>query len=249
MATKSMCETYICVTNIDEAQFVSDFILTAEEGDGRAEEFMEKFSKACSSHFDPHKHLKKIGLANQTTMYKKETRAIGQLLQKTMMKTFGPDLINEHYYEFDTICDATQVRQDAVDELCNMDADPKKPDLDFILVVGGFDSSNTAHLLEIPHMRGVPSFHINSAECIQAENKITHRTADGAIVEDEGPFLTEAMLWDTDPETGGKTKKLLRVGVTSGASTPDKEVQDALGRIMILNKLNEAGLELIEETQ
>jgi len=249
MATKSMCETYICVTNIDEAQFVSDFILTAEEGDGRAEEFMEKFSKACSSHFDPHKHLKKIGLANQTTMYKKETRAIGQLLQKTMMKTFGPDLINEHYYEFDTICDATQVRQDAVDELCNMDEDPKRPDLDFILVVGGFDSSNTAHLLEIPHMRGVPSFHINSAECIQAENKITHRTADGAIVENEAPFLTEAMLWDTDPTTGEKTKKLLRVGVTSGASTPDKEVQDALGRIMILNKLKEAGLELIEETQ
>lgn len=249
MATKSMCETYICVKNLDEAEDVADFILTAEEGDGRAEEFMKKFQKACSSHFDPHKHLKKIGLANQTTMYKKETRAIGQLLQKTIMKKFGPDLINEHYYEFDTICDATQVRQDAVDELCNMHMDPKEPDLDFILVVGGFDSSNTAHLLEIPQMRGVQSYHINAAECIQAENKIRHRTVDGAIVEEEGPFLTEEMLWSTDEETGKRTKKMLRVGVTSGASTPDKEVQDALGRIMMLNKLSEAGLKLEESKE
>lgn len=239
MATKSMAETYICVKNLDEAEYVADFIVNAEEGDGRAEEFMEKFKKACSSHFDPHKHLEKIGLANQTTMYKKETRAIGQLLQKTIMKKFGPDLINEHYYEFDTICDATQVRQDAVDELCSMHDDPEQPDLDFILVVGGFDSSNTAHLLEIPQMRGVTSYHINAADCIQAENKIRHRTVAGEIIEDEGPFLTEEMLWSTDEETGERTKRTLRVGVTSGASTPDKEVQDALGRIMMLNKLSE----------
>ena len=247
MATKSMCETYICVKNLDEAEYVADFIINAKEGDGRAEEFMAKFKKACSSHFDPHKHLSKIGLANQTTMYKKETRAIGQLLQKTIMKKFGPDLINDHYYEFDTICDATQVRQDAVDELCNMHQDPNEVDLDFILVVGGFDSSNTAHLLEIPQMRGVPSYHINAAECIQAENKIRHRTVEGEIVEEPGPFLTEEMLWTVDKKTGERTKKMLRVGVTSGASTPDKEVQDALGRIMMLNKLSEAGLKLEED--
>jgi len=247
MATKSMCETYICVTNVPEAEYVADFIVNAKEGDGRAEEFMEKFKKASSSHFDPHVHLRKIGLANQTTMYKKETRAIGQLLQKTMMKKFGPDLINEHYYEFDTICDATQVRQDAVDELCTMHDDPKQPDLDFILVVGGFDSSNTAHLLEIPHMRGVTSYHINAADCVQADNKIKHRTVDGEVVVSEGPFLTEEMLWTIDEETGKRTKKMLRVGVTSGASTPDKEVQDALGRVMMLNKLSEAGLKLEED--
>merc|ERR1711862_536774 len=145
MATKSMCETYICVKNLEEAEYVANFILTAKEDDVEAAaEFMGKFSVACSPHFNPYKHLKRIGLANQTTMYKKETRAIGQLLQKTMMKKYGPDLINEHYYEFDPICDATQVRQDAVDELCNMHDNPKAPDLDFILVVGGFDSSNTA---------------------------------------------------------------------------------------------------------
>merc|ERR1712238_255814 len=98
IATKSMAETYICVKNEEEANIVADFILNAEEGDGKAEKFLARFSKAASSHFDPHKHLQKIGLANQTTM----------------------------------------------------DKDPNQPDLDFILVVGGFDSSNTAHLLEIP---------------------------------------------------------------------------------------------------
>jgi len=236
MATKSMCETYICVKNVEEAECVSDFILNVEENDEEATaKFMAKFSKACSPHFNPHTHLKKIGLANQTTMYKKETRAIGQLFQKTMMKRFGPDLLNEHYYEFDTICDATQVRQDAVDQLCNMHFDPEQADLDFILVVGGFDSSNTAHLLEIPHMRGVPSFHINTAECINAKNTITHRTVDGEIVESQ-PLLNDSMLWTVSDEDK-RIKKTVRVGVTSGASTPDKEVHDALGRIMMLNKL------------
>lgn len=229
MATKSMCETYICVKNLDEAEYVADFMLNAEEGDGRKEEFMAKFGKACSPHFDPYTHLVKIGLANQTTMYKKETRAIGQLLQKTVMKLFGPDLINEHYYEFDTICDATQVRQDAVDELCNMHDDPEKPSLDFILVVGGFDSSNTAHLLEIPQMREVRSYHINEASCIGADNTIRHRTVSGEVIEGE------RLLMDPIDMEGKK----LRIGVTSGASTPDKEVHDALGRIMMLNNLHE----------
>jgi len=232
MATKSMCETYVCVKNLEEAEYIADFMLNAKKGDGSAEKFMAKFAKASSSHFDPHKHLVKIGLANQTTMYKKETRSIGQLLQKTVMKRFGPDLINEHYYEFDTICDATQVRQDAVDELCNMHEDPDQPDLDFIIVVGGFDSSNTAHLLEIPQMRGVPSYHINEASCIRADNTIKHRTVSGEIVESESLLKSpmEMNVSDGIPKT-------LRIGITSGASTPDKEVQDALGRIIMLNKL------------
>eukprot|EP00555_Chaetoceros_dichaeta_P003420 CAMPEP_0198250480 /NCGR_PEP_ID=MMETSP1447-20131203/1658_1 /TAXON_ID=420782 /ORGANISM="Chaetoceros dichaeta, Strain CCMP1751" /LENGTH=478 /DNA_ID=CAMNT_0043935325 /DNA_START=301 /DNA_END=1737 /DNA_ORIENTATION=+ len=234
MATKSMCETYICVKNLEEAEYLADFMINAKEGDGRTEKFMEKFAKACSSHFDPNTHLLKIGLANQTTMYKKETRSIGQLLQKTVMKKFGPDLINEHYYEFDTICDATQVRQDAVDELCNMHDDPDQPSLDFIIVVGGFDSSNTAHLLEIPQNRGVPSFHINEASCIHADNTITHRLVTGEVV--EGDTLLKR---PTELELADGTPKKLRIGITSGASTPDKEGQDALGRIIMLNNLYE----------
>lgn len=229
MATKSMCETYICVKNLEEAEIVADFMLTAKEGDGKAEELMAKFGKAASSHFEPHKHLKKIGLANQTTMYKKETRSIGQLFQKTIMKKYGPDKVNDHYYEFDTICDATQVRQDAVDGLCDMHLNPEMPDLDFILVVGGFDSSNTAHLLEIPQMRGVRSFHINEASCIGPDNTIRHRNMHGEIVEGD-PLLIHDVMRD------GERQKL-RIGITSGASTPDKEVQDALSQIVLLNNV------------
>lgn len=97
--------------------------------------------------------------------------------------------------------------------------------LDFILVIGGFDSSNTAHLLEIPQLAGVRSFHINRAECITAENTITHRTMAGEIV-------TEPFLQDLDKE--------IVMGVTSGASTPDKAVQDSLSQIFLLKKLHDA---------
>mmetsp|Transcript_4931 Transcript_4931/g.10877 ORF Transcript_4931/g.10877 Transcript_4931/m.10877 type:complete len:174 (+) Transcript_4931:1-522(+) len=166
--------------------------------------------------------LDKVGLANQTTMYKKETRAIGQLMQKAMMKKFGPVDAKDHYLEFDTICDATQERQDAIHELVE---NASELDLDFILVVGGWDSSNTAHLLEIPQKAGIRSFHINKADCIGADNTITHRTMSGDIV-------TEKFIEDI--EDAGKT---VVMGVTSGASTPDKAVQDSLSSIFMLKKL------------
>lgn len=105
VATTSFCEDYICVKNMKEAEMVADYILNG----GDKEAFMKHFAGAHSAGFDPDIHLQKLGLANQTTMYKKETRAIGQLLQKTMMKKYGPVDAQSHYVEFDTICDATQV--------------------------------------------------------------------------------------------------------------------------------------------
>lgn len=98
----------------------------------------------------------------------------------------------------------------------------KELGLDFILVVGGWDSSNTAHLLEIPIHAGIRSFHINRAECISADNTITHRTVDGEIVTE--PFILDL-------------KKDVVLGVTSGASTPDAAVQDSLSSIFMLKKL------------
>lgn len=182
VATLSFCEEYICVKNMEEAEMVADYIVNG----GDKEAFLKYFDKAVSDGFDPDTMLNKVGLANQTTMYKKETRAIGQLLQKAMMKKFGPQNVAEHYLEFDTICDATQERQDAVHELVQNN---EEYGLDFILVVGGWDSSNTAHLLEIPHLEGIRSFHINRAECISPDNTITHRTVDGEIVTE--PFLLD----------------------------------------------------------
>ena len=92
-----------------EAQEVASYIL-GEEGCLTDDEFMAKYKHAASPHFDPKKHLKKMGLANQTTMYKKETQAIGKLMEKTMMVKYGPENVKEHFAAFDTICDATQVR-------------------------------------------------------------------------------------------------------------------------------------------
>jgi 4-hydroxy-3-methylbut-2-enyl diphosphate reductase len=98
----------------------------------------------------------------------------------------------------------------------------EKDGLDFILVIGGWDSSNTAHLLEIPVHAGVRAFHINRADCITADNKITHRNGAGEIV-------TEPFLLDMD--------KNVVMGVTSGASTPDAAVQDSLSQIFLLKKM------------
>jgi len=218
IATTSFCEDYICVKDYKEAEMVADYIVNG----GDKEAFLKYFEKAVSKGFDPDTMLDKVGLANQTTMYKKETRAIGQLMQKAMMKKFGPVDAKDHYLEFDTICDATQERQDAIHELVE---NASELDLDFILVVGGWDSSNTAHLLEIPQKAGIRSFHINKADCIGADNTITHRTMSGDIV-------TEKFIEDI--EDAGKT---VVMGVTSGASTPDKAVQDSLSSIFMLKKL------------
>jgi 4-hydroxy-3-methylbut-2-enyl diphosphate reductase len=216
VATTSFCEDYICVKDMKEAEMVADYIING--GDKQA--FLSHFKNAVSKDFDPDTMLKNVGLANQTTMYKKETRAIGQLLQKAMITKYGPVDASSHYMEFDTICDATQERQDAVHELVE---NVQKLNLDFILVVGGWDSSNTAHLLEIPVHAGIRSFHINRAECISADNTITHRTVTGEIVTE--PFITDL-------------SKEIVLGVTSGASTPDAAVEDSLDSIFMLKKLS-----------
>ena len=217
IATTSFCEDYICVKDMKEAEMVVDYILNG----GDKEAFLKHFSKAISKGFDPDTMLDKVGLANQTTMYKKETRAIGQMFQKAMIKKYGPVDAQSHYMEFDTICDATQERQDAVTELTE---NVEKYGLDFILVIGGWDSSNTAHLLEIPVNAGVRAFHINRAGCIGADNTITHRTMSGEIV-------TEKFITDLDKE--------IVMGVTSGASTPDAAVQDSLSSIFLLKQLHD----------
>lgn len=221
IATMSFCEDYICVKDMKEAEMVADYIVNG----GDKEAFLKYFEKAVSAGFDPDVHLRKVGLANQTTMYKKETRAIGQLLQKAMMKKYGPVEAKDHYMEFDTICDATQERQDAVAELVE---NAEQLGLDFILVIGGWDSSNTGHLLEIPVHAGIRSFHINQADCIGADNTITHRTVDGKIV-------TERFITDLDKE--------VVMGVTSGASTPDAAIQDSLSSIFLLKQLHDGAKE------
>jgi len=218
IATASMCETYLIIKDMKQAEEIASYILQ-EPGCLSDEELLAKYKHAASPHFDPKKHLKKIGIANQTTMYKKETQAIGRMFEKTMMAAHGPEKVAEHFAAFDTICDATQVRQDAVQE---MSEEAKEKPLDFVLVVGGWDSSNTAHLLEIPHDAGLTGYHVNTASCIRPDNSVEFRDVDGTIrvAEDFLPLDRPA-----------------RIGVTSGASTPDSVVQECLEQIMLLKKL------------
>ena len=207
VATSSFADKYLIVLNLEEAEYVSNYIL---HGGDRAE-FLAKFSKAYSAGFDPDRDLERVGIANQTTMLKTETENMGKLFEKTMMRKFGPENLNEHFQSFSTICDATQERQDAVLSL----VDEK---LDLMLVIGGFNSSNTTHLQEIAIDKNIPSYHIDCAERILPGNRIEHKPLRGDLV------VTEDWLPDGN----------IVVGVTSGASTPDKAVEDTIDRILAM---------------
>lgn len=207
IATSSFAGKYLIVLNMKEAEYVSQYIL---KGGNRAE-FMAKFANACSAGFDPDRDLERVGIANQTTMLKSETEEIGKLFERTMLKKYGPAELTAHFQTFNTICDATQERQDAMFDLV------EEP-LDLMVVIGGFNSSNTSHLQEIAMNRGIPSYWIDGSQRILPGNRIEHKSLDGDIQ------VTENWLPD------GK----ILVGITSGASTPDKSVEEAIGKILEL---------------
>ena len=209
VATSSFAGKYLVVLNLKEAQYVADYILNG----GSRDEFMAKFSCACSAGFDPDKDLEQIGIANQTTMLKSETEQIGKLFERTMMKKYGPAELNNHFLSFNTICDATQERQDAMLGLV-------EEKLDLMVVIGGFNSSNTTQLQQIAIERGIPSYHIDSAERIGSGNRVEHKPL--------GRDLEVTENWLPPGE--------IVVGVTSGASTPDKVVEDAIEKIFELKE-------------
>ena len=195
------------VLNLDEAEYVADYILNG----GDRSEFLAKFTNAHSIGFDPDRDLVNIGVANQTTMLKSETEQIGKLFERTMMRKYGPNQLNQHFMSFNTICDATQERQDAMLELVD-------EDLSLMVVIGGFNSSNTTHLQEIAIERHIPSYHIDSDARIGPGNRIEHKPLgkDIQVIENwipEGPVT---------------------IGVTSGASTPDKVVEACIEKILMI---------------
>lgn len=211
VATASFCDKYLIIKSMAEAEYVTNYITNG----GDKADFLEKFKNAMSADFDPDQDLVKIGLANQTTMYKRETREIGQLFEKTLMAKYGPATVGEHWMAFDTICDATQERQDAMLELV-------EEEIDLMLVVGGWDSSNTHHLAEISANKNIPTYWVNKANCV---------LPDGSIVHVDPHTMKEVTTTDFLPK--GKIK----IGVTSGASTPDAYMEQAVENISMLKKL------------
>ena len=209
LATSSFAGTYLVVLDLNEAQMVADYIL----GHGNREGFMAHFANACSQGFDPDRDLERLGVANQTTMLKSETEEIGRLFERTMLTKYGPSALNEHFLAFNTICDATQERQDAMFSLVD------EP-LDLMVVIGGYNSSNTTHLQEIAVSRGIRSFHIDTPERIGADNSIEHKP------------LGQELTCETDFLPSGP----VTVGITSGASTPDRVVEHVIQRLIALSE-------------
>jgi len=196
---------YLVVWDKAEAEQVCDYIRAGRD----PKRFMAHFSRKCSSGFDPDEDLQRVGVANQTTMLSSESLEIAEMLESAMVKRYGAEALNQHFRNFDTICSATQDRQDAI---LSMVQDP----VDVVIVIGGFNSSNTGHLCEIASQHA-KAYHIDDASCILSADQIRHKPV-GA----QQPMITQGWL----------PQGRITVAVTAGASTPNRVVGDAIERIL-----------------
>jgi len=205
---------YLVVRDMSEARLVCEYI----EGLGNRDAFMSHFGRAVSSGFDPDVHLRRIGVANQTTMLARESLAIGEEVGRAMARAHGEDYRAANFRTFDTICSATQDRQDAVLELL------EEP-LDLMIVIGGYNSSNTISLAALCAER-VPTYHIEDATSIDpASGRVIYRLA--------GIRHSEATATDWMPSHGP-----VRVGLTAGASTPNNKIGETVTRIFATRRID-----------
>ena len=200
---------YLVVFDRAEAARACDYI---RHGAAR-ETFLAHFSSAVSPGFDPDRDLQRIGLANQTTMLMSESLDIGEMFRDAVLARYGEAELARHFQAFDTICSATQDRQDAVVRLLQ-----ERP-IDLMVVIGGYNSSNTCNLARIC-AASRPTFHIADPDCLVAAGTIRHRPV-GSKTE----VTTDGWL----PPGGA-----VAVGLTSGASTPDNLVGAAIARLEVL---------------
>jgi 4-hydroxy-3-methylbut-2-enyl diphosphate reductase len=210
-ATSTQEGHYLVVLNLPETDYVCDYI--RHGGDKAA--FLKKFDGAHSPDFDPDRDLASIGVANQTTMLRSETEEIQRRLRQAMIDRYGAETIDQHYRMFDTICGATQERQDALITLL------QEP-LDLMLVVGGYNSSNTTHLAEMSAEK-VPCYFIRNKSKILSDQSILHFD-----LHKQEEVRTDNWL------PAGK----VYIGITAGASCPNNIIDDTVRRLFELRGVN-----------
>jgi 4-hydroxy-3-methylbut-2-enyl diphosphate reductase len=201
---------FLVVLNLEETEEVCDYIRHG----GDKHTFLARFRDAVSPGFDPDRDLQRIGLANQTTMLMSESLEVQELFRQAMLDRYGEAGMSARFRAFDTICSATQDRQDAVVNLL------KEQTLDLMIVIGGYNSSNTCNLARICAEK-VPTFHIADPECLESADVIRHRPAGGKSESRTQRWLRRA----------GQ----LTIGLTSGASTPDNQVGATVKRLATLS--------------
>ena len=199
---------YLVVRHMEEARLVCEYI----EGRGSRDAFLAAFARAASPGFDPDVHLERIGVANQTTMLAKESLAIGEAVGQAMARARGTESRAANFRTFDTICSATQERQDAVLALL------EEP-LDAMIVIGGFNSSNTISLAMLCAER-VPTYHIEDASGIDPQEGTVYFRL---------PEVTHAEETRAGWLRAGRPA---RIGITAGASTPNNKIGETVARIL-----------------
>ena len=182
---------------------------------GNKEHFLEKFKGAYSPGFDPDTHLQAVGVANQTTMLRGETEEVQRRLKAVMIKKYGVGEVERHFRFFDTICGATQDRQDALQKLL---AQP----LNLLIVIGGYNSSNTSHLAEMGEAK-LPTFFIKNAAKMESDKLIVH-------YDQHQKKEVETRDW----LPSGK----ITVGITAGASCPNNLIEYTIRRLFELRGIS-----------
>jgi 4-hydroxy-3-methylbut-2-enyl diphosphate reductase len=202
---------YLVVFTLAETDYVCNFIVNG--GDKAA--FLEKFKGAYSEGFDPDVHLQAIGVANQTTMLRGETEEVQRRLRRAMAQKYGEGDIGQHFRFFDTICGATQDRQDALEKLL------QEP-IDLLLVIGGYNSSNTSHLAEMGEAK-LPTYFIKNAAKMNSDKLILHYDQHKHEEVETANWLPAGRV---------------TVGITAGASCPNNLIEDAIRRLFALRGIS-----------
>jgi 4-hydroxy-3-methylbut-2-enyl diphosphate reductase len=202
---------YLVVFTLAETDYVCNYILNG----GDKNEFLEKFKGAYSAGFEPDMHLRAVGVANQTTMLRGETEEVQRRIRAAMIEKYGEANIESHFRFFDTICGATQDRQDALQKLL------REP-MDLLIVIGGYNSSNTSHLAEMGEAK-LPTYFIKNAAKMVSDKLIVH-------YDQHKHQEVETPNW----LPAGK----VTVGVTAGASCPNNLIEDTIRRLFELRGIS-----------